>query len=361
MEVREAFLDRNRTEVAIIGGGIAGLSTAFHLARAGQRDLVLLDREDQPGTYASGHNAAIARSLTGRPEHSALTVEGRGRLAAAGLLAPAGGLLLAADPHALDSLEAEARQLGVAASRGTGSPLDGLRAQEHLAIPGDGVLDAAGLLAHCAAGARAGGAELRYGCAVTGVERAGAGFRLETDRGALEADTLVVAAGAWAGQVGRWTGSSLAFTPLRRTLVWSSAPHPATQPWAWWADRPFYFRPESGGLLLCPCEEAVAPLPERGRQPGTDAGVLEGLYGSLRELAPALADRPITRYWTGLRTFAPDRRFVIGWDPDVPGLFWVAGLGGHGMTSGLAVGALAAERFRGHHAGHVLDPSRFRV
>ena len=66
--------------MAIIGGGIAGLSTAFHLARAGQRGIVLLEREDHPGTYASGHNAAIARSLTGRLEHSTLTAEGRRRL-----------------------------------------------------------------------------------------------------------------------------------------------------------------------------------------------------------------------------------------------------------------------------------------
>ena len=90
-----------------------------------------------------------------------------------------------------------------------------------------------------------------------------------------------------------------------------------------------------------------------------DPAVLEGLFTSLRELAPQLADRPITRYWTGLRTFAPDRRFVIGWDPWNPRLFWSAGLGGHGMTSGLAVGAVAAERFLRHSDGGPLDPARF--
>ena len=359
MEGSEAPLGIEKAEVAIIGGGIAGLSTAFHLARAGQRGLILLDREDQPGTYASGHNAAVARSLTGRPEHSALTAEGRRRLAEAGLLAPTGGLLLAAEAGGLDALEAEARSLGVETRRGPGCPLPGLRAVEHLAIPGDGVLDAAGLLRHCAEGARSAGAELRYGCAVTGLERRPSGFRLMTDRGPLDAETLVLAAGAWAGPVGHWAGSDLAFTPLRRSLVWSGAAHPTREPWTWWVDRPFYFRPESGGLLLCPCEEVAVPLPERGRQPATDASVLEGLYGSLHELAPDLAEIPITRYWTGIRTFAPDRRFVVGWDPKVAGLFWVAGLGGHGMTSGLAVGALAAERFRHPRAEGPLDPSRF--
>ncbi|GLH71624.1 glycerol-3-phosphate dehydrogenase [Geothrix limicola] len=346
-------------EVVIIGGGIAGLSLAFHLARAGQRGIVLLEREDQAGTYASGHNAAVARSLTGRDEHTALTVEGRRRLAEAGLMGASGGLLLSAGRGPLDALEAEAQRHGVEVSRGEGVPLSGLQAAEHLAIPGDGVIDIAGLLRACAEGARAAGADLRFGCALNRLDPAEAGFDLVTDRGPLRARTLAIAAGAWAGELGRMAGSKIAFTPLRRSLVWSAAPHPQQDPWAWWVDRPFYMRPESGGLLMCPCEEVAVPLPTRGRQPDTDATVLEGLYASLREVAPHLAERPVTRYWTGLRTFAPDRRFVLGWDPWNPRLFWSAGLGGHGMTSGLAVGAQAASRFLRLEHGGPLDPVRF--
>ena len=93
----------------------------------------------------------------------------------------------------------------------------------------------------------------------------------------------------------------------------------------------------------------------------TDPAVLDSLFTSLRELAPHLADRPVTRYWTGLRTFAPDRRFVLGWDPWNPRLFWSAGLGGHGMTSGLAVGALAAAAYQRKADTGALDPGRFRV
>jgi len=346
-------------EVAIIGGGIAGLGLAFHLARAGQQGIVLLDREDQPGTYASGHNAAIARSLTGRDEHTALTVEGRRRLAEAGLLNASGGLLASVAQGPLEAFLQEALRHGVEVHRGGGLPLPGLRAAEHLAVPGDGIIDIAALLRTCAEGARAGGAELRFGCAVTDLRPTGTGFEVETDLGLLRARTVAIAAGAWAGELGRMAGSHLAFTPLRRSLVWSGAPHPQAEPWAWWVDRPFYLRPESGGLLMCPCEEEAVPLPPRGRQPEADASVLEGLFASLRELAPHLAERPVTRYWTGLRTFAPDRRFVLGWDPWNPRLFWSAGLGGHGMTSGLAVGALAAEVFLGRGEAGRLDPSRF--
>jgi D-arginine dehydrogenase len=239
-------------------------------------------------------------------------------------------------------------------------PLPGLKAAEHLAIPGDGVIDIAGLLSTCAEGARAGNADLRFGCALLSLQAVEAGFELATDRGLLQTKCLAIAAGAWAGELGRLAGSQLAFTPLRRTLVWSGAAHPQREPWAWWVDRPFYMRPESGGLLMCPCEEVPVPLPPRGRQPDTDRAVLEDLFTSLRELAPQLAERPITRYWTGLRTFAPDRRFVIGWDPWNPRLFWSAGLGGHGMTSGLAVGALAAECFLKRRDPGLLGPGRFR-
>jgi glycine/D-amino acid oxidase-like deaminating enzyme len=348
-------------ELAIIGGGIAGLSLAFHLTQQGQQGIVLLDREDQPGTYASGHNAAMARTLTGRDEHTMLAVEGRRRLAEIGLLTPSGGLLASMTRGPLEAFEAEANQHGVETRRGEGIPLPGLRAAEHLVIPGDGIIDTAGLLDHCAKGARSGGADLRFGCAVRDLHPSAEGFLLDTDRGPLQVARLAIAAGAWAGELGHKAGSPIEFTALRRSLVWSSADHPQQNPWAWWVDRPFYLRPESGGLLLCPCEEVPVPLPARGRQPDSDPAVLEGLFTSLREMAPELADRPVTRYWTGLRTFAADRRFVLGWDPWNPRLFWCAGLGGHGMTSGLAVGALAAEGFLGRGQRVALAPSRFRI
>lgn len=347
-------------DALIVGGGIAGLSLAMHLAETGPEGILLLDREDQPGFYASGHNAAIARSLTGRPDHTALTVEGVQSLEDASLLVRSGGLLLGANTGALDALELEARQFGLAATRGAGSGLDGVNAAEHLALPSDGVLDADGLLRLCAERARRAGATLRYGCAVEGIAPNPAGFTVQTGQGPVACRSLINAAGAWAGPVGRMAqGLDLDLVPLRRHLVWSSQAWPAAAPWAWWADRPLYLRPESGGLLLCPCDESESPRPAPGLQPGVDPGVLESLFFSLREGAPGLGELPVVRLWSGLRTFSPDRRFMIGWDPVNPRLFWVAALGGHGMTSGLAVGAAAARAFRGGPTPPGLDPARF--
>jgi glycine/D-amino acid oxidase-like deaminating enzyme len=352
-------MDQEHVEILIVGGGIAGLATASQLAQAGQGGVMLVEREALPGFYASGHNASIARQLTGRAEHTALAVQGRGLLAAAGLLTPTGGYLLGAEPGGTGALAQEARAFGLEARPGQGSPLAGLAAAEYLHLPGDGVIDTHGELQHCADRARAGGARLRFGCQVQMITPEAGGFRVETDQGVLQARILVNAAGAWAQTVGRMAGGlDIPFQPLRRHLVWSAAPYAAGRPYAWWADRPFYLRPESGGVLLCACEETAVELPARGLQPETDAAVLDGLSGSLRELAPALADLPISRLWCGLRTFAPDRRFVLGPDPLNPALFWVAGLGGHGMTSGLAVGQLAAQSLLKNISTGPLDPGR---
>jgi D-arginine dehydrogenase len=347
-------------EILIVGGGIAGLSTAFHLAKAGQTSVMLVDREALPGFYASGHNAGVGRQLTGRAEHTAMTIEGRNRLAAAGLIDQRGGFLLATEPGGIDTLAMEAQQFNLAAEREKGTPIEGFKAVECLRIPSDGFIDVDAVLQHCADGARSGGAILDYGCQVISIQPSSTGFAVRTDRGVIQAKILVNAAGAWAEELGRMAGGlNLAFRPLRRHLIWSNVPYPQDQPWAWWADRPLYVRAESGGLLMCACEEDDVPLPGRGQQPENDDGVLENLFGSLRVLAPRLADLPIARLWCGLRTFAPDRRFVIGTDPVNPRLFWVAGLGGHGMTSGLAVGDLAARAMLSGADAGVLGPGRF--
>jgi len=348
-----------RAEILIVGGGIAGLSTAFHLARAGQGGVVLVDREELPGFYASGHNAGVGRQLTGRAEHTALTIEGRNRLAEAGLIDQRGGYLLGADPGGTASLAQEAERFHLPVEKAEGTPFPGLKAAEYFRIPSDGFIDVDAVLQRCSEGARAGGAELNFGCQVMSIQPTADGFDVETDQGPIRAGRIVNAAGAWAQEVGRMAGGlDIPFQPLRRHLIWSNAAYPQDQPWVWWADRPLYLRAESGGLLLCACEEDQVPLPGRRQQPESDRYILETLSGYLRELAPDLGDVPIARLWCGLRTFAPDRRFTIGPDPVNPRLFWVAGLGGHGMTSGLAVGDLAARAILGRADTGLLDPAR---
>lgn len=350
------FMIPESFDVVIIGGGIAGLSTALHLAQAGARRICLLDRERVPGFYASGRCAGIARQLTGQPQETVLTVEGRNRLDEVGLLGEGGGLLLCAEPGGLERLQREASAFALPVEFGEGSGVPGLNAAAHLRVASDGIIDVNGLLRHCVDGAREAGVVLRYGDAVEAIRADGTGFEVQCAGGPLRAATLVNAAGAWAGAIGRMAGGEdIPFRTMRRHLVWSRGGAAPDVPYAWWVDRPLYLRAESGGVLLCPCDEVEVEPPLPGDQAEVDPGVLGSLCGSLTDLAPGLGDRAVDRIWAGIRTFAPDSRFVIGWDRKNPRLFWVAGLGGHGMTAGLAVGRLAVDLLLGPNAPPLLN------
>jgi glycine/D-amino acid oxidase-like deaminating enzyme len=339
---------------------VVGLSAAAHLVLGGAKDVLVLDREQRMGFYASSNNAAIARQLTGTTAHTALTLEGRGHLDELGLMDSKGGFLLAADANGLDALTAEAARFGIGANRFQGSPFSDCLASESLEVPSDGTIDIDGMHSWCAGAIRAGGASIQLGAAVEGIQMTDGECLVETNAETIRTKVIVNAAGGWAQGIGAMAkGLPIAFRPMRRHLVWSQTPYPKDRPWTWWADRPFYMRPESGGLLMSPLDEVEVAPPGLNAQPATDQGVLDGMAETLRQVAPGLAECPINRLWCGLRTFSADRKFVIGWDAVNPRLFWVAGLGGHGMTSGLAVGRLAAQLLKNGGSANELDPKRF--
>ena len=138
--------------------------------------------------------------------------------------------------------------------------------------------------------------------------------------------------------------------PLARTLL-HSAPHPLSRPdhpWCWVDDAGVYARPEGAGWLVSPCDEARRAPPAGPGSAGEVTPAGETLAAEkLTRLMPALGDLRIAGGWTGLRTFAPDRRPLIGADPALDGLWWAAGLGGFGVTCGYAVGEALAAWMRG--------------
>src|SRR5215467_13243310 len=93
----------------------------------------------------------------------------------------------------------------------------------------------------------------------------------------------------------------------------------------------------------------------------TEESVAELLFEKIRRYLPELSDVAIKNHWAGLRTLSGDGRFVIGWDPNVEGFFWVAGLGGHGVTTSAAVGSLAAKILLGGESplSAAFSPARF--
>ncbi|HWH79054.1 MAG TPA: FAD-binding oxidoreductase, partial [Candidatus Binatus sp.] len=145
----------------------------------------------------------------------------------------------------------------------------------------------------------------------------------------------------WANGVAALAGAQeLPLKPCRRHLFVSPPIEWVDRRWpfVWDVTHDIYFRPEGEGLLLCACDQTeLAP-----GDPPVDESVKEMLAEKIDRFMPALSGVSISRGWAGLRTLTPDGRFVIGWDPQVENFFWVAGLGGHGMTTSAAVGELAA-------------------
>ena len=367
--------------VLIVGGGVAGAATAWSLAQRGERDVVLLEREPLLGTHSSGLNAAILRTLSADAVTSAFSRRGAQFLNnppkgfSAVPLADACGLVLTADesgaPELLDWFERAGPESGGSRLSPEGFrellPRVGSRPALALFFPREGRIDIAALMAGYESGARRAGVAIETGDSVEALRCEGGrvrGVRLSSGK-ALEADWTVLAAGAWAGRLGRQAGSQVELTPRRRHLL-VTAPDARLDPSGpvfWHHGRqPFYARPESGGMLVCGCDETVVDPDTCTTAPSERENALLLLGAHM----PSLADAGAHSFWAGMRTFASDGDFAIGPDPDLAGLFWVAGLGGHGMVCSSAVGELAADRLLGlgstagayQEAAQTYDPAR---
>jgi len=362
--------------IVIVGGGMAGVSTAWWLARAGRREVVLLEREQGLGWHSSGLNAAILRTAIAAGPTRRLAEESARFLrqppagfATDPLLDPIGLVVLEGEEGAPPSpwvepllasgdLEAlDDRRLRRIAPHFV--PL-GRRAWH---LRGEGRIDIAALLQGFERGARRGGVEIRTGARAAGLLLSGGsvvGVQL-ADGTAIEAEHTVLAAGGWARDLGRMAGSRAAMRPMRRHLL-VTAPDPRVDG-SWpvvWDDRAgFYVRPESGGLLLSACdEEEVDPDGCAG-----DPAVQLVVAAKTAERLPGFEDAPVAHFWAGVRTLTDDDCPVIGPDPVAAGLFWVAGLGGHGMSVASAIGRLASELLTGEAAdpdlARAVSPARF--
>ncbi|MBW2272258.1 MAG: FAD-binding oxidoreductase [Deltaproteobacteria bacterium] len=348
--------------ILIVGGGVAGLATAWELARLGQRGVLLLEREEQLGSHSSALNAAILRTLSSDPITTRLA-----RASADFLRRPPEGfsevplvdprgLVLVAGSDAAAGLRARVEALGPDAkvaeiSQGelhTLAPAYAGPVAVAFHFPEEGQIDIAALMQGFARGARRGGVGIRTAAAVSElVCESGcvAGVRLENGE-RLRAATTVIAAGGWAGALGRAAGSGVRLRPTRRHLM-VTAPDAAVERswpvvWRLGADE-FYCRPESGGMLLCACDLSDVE-PDRCH---ADAGVRDTIAEKTAHQLPALAEAGAAHFWCGMRTLTEDGRFAIGPDPDLAGLFWVAGLAGAGMVCSGELGRIAAARLTG--------------
>lgn len=343
-------------DFVVIGAGMAGASVAWQLAPTGATVLVL-ERESQPGYHATGRSAAMFMESYGTPQIRALTRASRAFYSAPpegfcthALLQPRGVLYVGTEGQ--ESLLDEALAM---------YQRDGLRAvrmdaaQAHALVPclNGGLLvgavhdldamdiDVAELHQGYLRGMVRAGAQLRCNAELAGAERDVQGlWTLALQDGTrVRARAVVNAAGAWSDDVARLCGANaLGIEPRRRSAFTFTAPEgQAIHDWpaVVGVDESFYFKPDAGQLLGSPANADPVPPHDVVAE---ELDVATGIF-HIESLTSLRIHRP-RHVWAGLRSFAPDGDFVIGWDTRCQGFFWLAGQGGYGIQT--AAGASAA-------------------
>lgn len=344
-------------DVIVVGAGIAGLSLAGELA-AGARVLVL-EREAQSAQHASGRSAAVSVEPLSTDAVFALTRATTPFLenpptdfSEQPLVTPRGFLVLARPGeeagleryladwsarcpalHEID--EHEARTLVPVLRPG---------AAVRFALDSAAVaLDTHEMLQGWTRRLRAGGGRLVTRAEVTDVARRDGHFEVRWAGGAARAPVLVNAAGAWASGFAALAGATpIELVPHRRSAALIAPPEGhdvSAWPMVLPVEEDFYFKPEGGRLMLSPADQTPSVPMDAWPEDIDLAGAVERAEG--------VADLGVRRFeasWAGLRTFAPDRQLVYGWDPVLPGFYWCAGQGGAGFqTSAGAARWCAAE------------------
>ena len=333
-----------RYDVAIVGAGIAGASLA---AAIGSRaSVLLLEAEESPGYHATGRSAAFWSETYGGPGIQPLTTASGPALRAGGFLQPLGSLHVgrAADAAAIEGFVAEFAGTGVSLDRVDPAALvPGLRADWTLGVleASSAYIDVAALHADCLARAKRAGAVLVTGAALRAADRVEGAWRLATQAGAFEATVIVDAAGAWADSVARLAGvAPIGIQAYRRTVVQlrTDPPSPEGLPHVADINGNFYFKPETGGRLWLSPHDETAVDPHDVQAEEIDVAVAIDRFEGVVDWRVTAVERR----WAGLRSFAPDRLPVYGFDRDVPGFFWCAGQGGFGIQTAPAAASLAA-------------------
>ncbi|MEM7518902.1 MAG: FAD-dependent oxidoreductase, partial [Planctomycetota bacterium] len=253
--------------ILILGGGIAGTATAWFLARLGASDVCLIEKEEQLGSQATAQNASILRTWTPDPVTCAMAVEGARFLTSP----PAGfsdrplvdhrGLIVSgsrdldnvSNSYALCDGPAPDVRLLTPSEFGERAPhfasLENLGDSAGMLFPNEGTLDVPAVVQAFREGARAAGVRILPGKKVTGwIGETGRVTGVQLLHGErVEADAVVLAAGAWAAELGRLAGSSVPLRPTRRHIVIArSAPHapriPSKAPIVWSDGARFYAR-----------------------------------------------------------------------------------------------------------------------
>ncbi len=340
-------------DVAIIGAGIAGASIASEIAA--HRSVLLLEAEGQPGYHSTGRSAAFWTESYGGPQVQPLTTASRELLAhppsdfsSRSFLKPRGAINIAKGDQAglVDEFMREFSRSGVTMERWELSRLQSnvahLKPEWQYGVyePDCCDIDVAGLHAAYLKNARKNNVMLKCSAKVRALGYQNCVWNIETNAGSFIARTIVNAAGAWADEIAMLADvRPIGIQPMRRTMVQIKTDPPSSPEMALVValDGSFYFKPEAGGSYwLSPHDETlVSPgdvAPEE-----LDVAIAIDRFQSALDVEV----RSVLHKWAGLRSFAPDRMPVYGFDPATPSFFWFAGQGGFGIQTAPAAAKLA--------------------
>ena len=357
--------------LAVIGGGVAGCSLLYHLARLGFTDAVLLEQNELT-SGSTWHAAGLCTqfnqsyNLMGLLKRSVTQYETlEDETSQVVDYHRCGSVRIATTEERVHQFHHVA---GIAASLGVPFELvsperalelfpvmnpEGVIAAAYL--PTDGHVDPSGLTGAFARGATALGAEILRHTPVTGLERRSGAWVLSTPKGDVRAEIVVNAGGQWARGLARLAGHDLPLVPMQHHYVVTEpipeiAGRDRELPVFRDPDRSFYCRQEHGGLLLGPFE--------RDAQPWALDGVPEGFHSRLLtpdldriadyllsagDRIPAFGDAGIATVVNGPDAYTPDGRCLMGWVPRTPGMFVLAGFSIFGIVFAGGAGAYAAE------------------
>jgi len=364
--------------VVVIGGGVVGCSIAYHLARRGLRDVVVLERE----TVGSGTTSKAAGGIRAQ---FATETEIRFSLESIAVFErfeeefgvdpgyrKNGYLFLVSDPADLRGFEermARQRALGVDVRRigpdDARKLVPALRVDDLVAAiwgPQDGLAGPAEVTAGFARRARELGVNIAEGVEVTAIElTAGRVSGVRTSAGAIACPLAINAAGPAAARVGRLAGLALPVLPRRRHIFFTEPFPEIPGPVPLTTDRAsgFYFRKEMEQVLLSPGD--VEDIGEDFSVPMDRTKVEETVQKAVHRV-PLLADARIAGGWAGLRPLTPDDHAIIGPAPGVEGFFLAVGFGGHGFQHSPATGRHVAEWILDGRPSldlSLFDPGRF--
>ncbi|WP_333827002.1 NAD(P)/FAD-dependent oxidoreductase [Pararhodobacter sp.] len=352
----------------IIGGGIAGLSTAARLSALGS--VLVVEAEASAGFHASGRSAALYEADYGAPATIAMARASGEELADMGVLSPR-GFLLVAQRHESAAFATDRDDLRMTAI----SPAEALAIvpvlnpdRVALAAFTDAAqdIDTDLLMQLHTRKLRQNGGTLRTAAPVVALARQAGFWRATLGTGeVIEAVRIVNAAGAWADLVARMAGlPPVGIQPYRRSMAQLPAPGGldiGNWPMIFGTGETWYAKPQAGKLLVSPAEEDPAEPHDAWAD---DMVLAEGL-ARYEEMVTT----PVTRVetsWAGLRSFAPDRTMVLGPDPLEPGFLWCAGQGGQGFLASVGAARVMEESAGGAPSGFApdilaaLSPARFR-